>query len=301
MKRQIQVGKTSKRLFIFIQDSSQTDGSGLTGLAFGTSGLKWYFAREDDGNAGANAVTLVTATKGTWVSGGFIEKDATNFAGVYEIGVPNAALASGSGTCVMKLFGAANMAPVTLEVQLVAYDPDAALATPTNITAGTITTVSTVTGGATASAVSSLQTTVNTINVNTASCGSPMQAYTQPTGFLSATFPTTVASPTNITAGTITTTTNLTNAPTVGDLTATMKASVVTAALSALSTAITETYAADGANASAIQLLYEAVQNLTEFIISGTTKTAKKRDGSTTAATYTLNDATNPTGITRAS
>ena len=41
------------------------------------------------------------------------------------------------------------------------------------------------------------------------------------------------ASPTNITAGTITTVTNLTNAPTSGDLTATMKTSVTTAATAA--------------------------------------------------------------------
>jgi hypothetical protein len=43
------------------------------------------------------------------------------------------------------------------------------------------------------------------------------------------TFPTSVASPTNITAGTITTVTNLTNAPTAGDFTATMKTSIGTA------------------------------------------------------------------------
>jgi hypothetical protein len=58
---------------------------------------------------------------------------------------------------------------------------------------------------------------------------SRMATYTQPTGFLAATFPTTVASPTNITAGTITNVTNLTNAPTAGDFTATMKASLATA------------------------------------------------------------------------
>lgn len=58
---------------------------------------------------------------------------------------------------------------------------------------------------------------------------SRMATYTQPTGFLAATFPGTVASPTNITAGTITTVTNLTNAPTSGDLTATMKTSVANA------------------------------------------------------------------------
>lgn len=44
-----------------------------------------------------------------------------------------------------------------------------------------------------------------------ATISSRMATYTQPTGFLAATFPATVASTTNITAGTITTVTNLTN------------------------------------------------------------------------------------------
>lgn len=48
-----------------------------------------------------------------------------------------------------------------------------------------------------------------------AAVSSRMATYTQPTGFLAATFPTTVASTTNITAGTITTTTNLTNLPAI--------------------------------------------------------------------------------------
>jgi hypothetical protein len=46
-----------------------------------------------------------------------------------------------------------------------------------------------------------------------------------------------LATPTNITAGTITTVTNLTNAPTAGDLTATMKTSVTAAATAATPTA----------------------------------------------------------------
>ena len=48
-----------------------------------------------------------------------------------------------------------------------------------------------------------------------AAISSRMATYTQPTGFLAATFPGTVASPTNITAGTITTVTNLTNLPSI--------------------------------------------------------------------------------------
>jgi hypothetical protein len=59
-----------------------------------------------------------------------------------------------------------------------------------------------------------------------ADISSRMATYTQPTGFLAASFPASLASPTNITAGTITTVTNVTNAPTAGDFTATMKTSL---------------------------------------------------------------------------
>lgn len=75
-------------------------------------------------------------------------------------------------------------------------------------------------GSVTGLTASNLDTTVS----------SRMASYTQPTGFLAATFPTgTVANTTNITAGTIATVTNLTNAPTAGDFTATMKTSIGTA------------------------------------------------------------------------
>ena len=80
------------------------------------------------------------------------------------------------------------------------------------------------------------------------------------------TFPSSVASPTNITAGTITTVTNLTNAPTAGDLTATMKASVNAEVLDVLNT---DTFAEPGQGAPAatttlaakINYLYKAWRN----------------------------------------
>lgn len=67
------------------------------------------------------------------------------------------------------------------------------------------------------------------------------------------------------------------------------------------SAALTEGYAADGATATVPQLLYMILALLSEFSVSGTTVTAKKLDGSTTAGTFTLSDGTNPTSITRAS
>lgn len=123
MKLLVKKGTTSKRIFIFVLDSSKTDGSGLAGLTNASSGLKWYYAREDDGNAGGTSVTPASATLGTFTSSGFKEKDATNMPGVYELGIPNAALATGSDTVVMILRGVTNMAPVLVEIQLVNFDP----------------------------------------------------------------------------------------------------------------------------------------------------------------------------------
>lgn len=153
-----------------------------------------------------------------------------------------------------------------------------------------------------------------------ATISSRMATYTQPTGFLAATFPSgTVANTTNITAGTITTVTNLTNAPTAGDFTATMKTSL-NAATPAVTVsdktgfsltsaydfakgtvAPTESYAALHSVPTPVQAILEIRSILAESAIAGTTRTSKKVDGSTTAATYTLDSSSSPTSITRAS
>lgn len=69
-------------------------------------------------------------------------------------------------------------------------------------------------------------------------------------------------------------------------------------AASILTTALTEAYAAAGAAPTLTQLLMYVHQHLRERSIIGTTETVKKLNGSTTAGTNTLNDATNPTGVT---
>ena len=56
---------------------------------------------------------------------------------------------------------------------------------------------------------------------------------------------------------------------------------------------------ADGALPTVRQALYMLVQFLTERSVSGTTVTVKKVDGSTSLMTFTLDDGTNPTSITR--
>lgn len=63
----------------------------------------------------------------------------------------------------------------------------------------------------------------------------------------------------------------------------------------------TESYATDGETATPAQLLYMILCSVSEFAISSTTITGKKLDGSTTAMTWTIDDATSPTSRTRAS
>ena len=65
-------------------------------------------------------------------------------------------------------------------------------------------------------------------------------------------------------------------------------------------TQMTESYAADGVAPTLSQSLYLIQQGLLERSITDVTETVKKLDGTTTAATFTLNDAVNPTSKTRA-
>jgi hypothetical protein len=247
MKLSRKPGSTSQILQVFIRDSSSTTGGGLTGLVYNTASLTAYYHRDTDTTA--TAISLVTMTVGTFTSGGFKEIDATNMPGWYQLCLPNAVLASGAVSAAVHLKGATNMAPLPIEIDLnsqvnVAFWNDlATVALPlVPTTAGrTLDVSATGEAGIDWSNIGSPTTTValtgttvadtQKVDVNTIKTNPVVNAGT-------ITFPAnaTIASTTNITAGTITTVTNLTNAPTNGDLTATMKASVTTAATAATPT-----------------------------------------------------------------
>lgn len=115
----IKRGSTSVRRLIFIADSSSTTGSGLANLVHNSSGLVAYYFAGDLNNE--VQITFVTATLGTFTSGGFIAVDNTNMPGWYEIGIPDAALDGGNEVAI-QLRGAANMAPVNIYIELDAVD-----------------------------------------------------------------------------------------------------------------------------------------------------------------------------------
>jgi hypothetical protein len=72
---------------------------------------------------------LVTQTAtGAYSSGGFVAVDGTNMPGLYRFDIPNAVFATaGTDKAVVMLKGATNMAPVLLEYQIVAFNPDDAV------------------------------------------------------------------------------------------------------------------------------------------------------------------------------
>ncbi|MDD3885178.1 MAG: hypothetical protein PHW66_09665 [Gallionella sp.] len=105
-----------------------------------------------------------------------------------------------------------------------------------------------------------------------------------------------LATPTNITAGVITTVTNLTNAPTAGDLTATMKTSVTTAATAATPTAAAVTGAV-GSVTGAVGSVTGAVGSVTGAVgsvtagVTVTTNNDKTGYGLSSAAVQAIWDA----------
>lgn len=107
-----------------MQDSASTTGGGKTGIAFNASGFTAYYVRP---RGSATAITLATQTvTGAWSSGGWVEVDATNLPGIYRFDIPNAVFATGVDHAVVMLKGASGMAPVSLEYQLVGFDPSTA-------------------------------------------------------------------------------------------------------------------------------------------------------------------------------
>lgn len=346
-KLSILAGTTSKLFRIFIPNSSVTTGAGLTGVAFNTSGLTGYYIRE--GAASTTQITLATQTLGTWATGGFVVVDGTNMPGMYEISIPNLAIAAGVKSVVIYYQGVTNMAPVVLEIELTAIDNQStafglSLAKTTNITGfndiaasavvssgaittsgGAVSTVTTVTNQLTAAQVATGVWQDATVGdfTTASSIGKSLYIANVVPGAAGGHFIAGTNAATTITTGLTTTFTgNLTGSVAsvtgavgsvtgaVGSVTGSVGSVTgavgsVTGAVGSVTSAVTvdgtsaltEAYATQGGTLTLSKALYGMTQLMSQQGVSGTTLTVKKRDGSTTAKTYTLDSATAPTVI----
>jgi len=330
MKRKIKVGTTSHIEQIVLDDSSSATGAGLTGILFNTASLAAKYKRA--GSSTWTTITLATATAGTWTSGGFIES-SSGAGGEYEFHVPDAVIASGVANAVVVLYGATNMVPVRIEYELDAVDyqdatrfglsalPNAAAGAngglPTGDANARIDVGSWLGTAVTLSATTTKpEVDVASISDDAAAANNAELAFDGTGyGFTGCTIPTVTtnsdmrgtdsallaaSAPTNFGDLAITASSGKVTVGTNDDKTGYSISGTITTLDSVLTTAMSESYAADGATFTVAQALYEICQSVSEFAIADTTKTVRKRDGTTTAATYTLDDATSPTSITRA-
>lgn len=136
----VKTGSTSRLEHVFILDSASTTGAGKTALT--NASVTMHYFRP--GDSAPTSVTLSAGTLATWASGGFVKVQDTDMPGLYEVGIPNGVFAAGANHAVVMIKGT-GIAPVVLEYQLVAFDPDsgsnlglAALPTATTGTAGAI-------------------------------------------------------------------------------------------------------------------------------------------------------------------
>ena len=250
-KRSLLAGTTSHTEYVLITDMN---GSAITGLLYNSSGLaaKYVLTR-----AASVAITLATQTvSGAWSSGGFVEVDATAMPGVYRFDIPDAAFGSGDKS-VVSIYGYTGMSVTLLE-----YDMGVTVLLSSgtgtgqlDFTSGVVKsnlmqilgTALTETAGQIAGGFKKLfdvtspvftLLSINQTGDSYARIGAAGASLTALGDTRIANLDATVSSrtkpaDTQAAVTLVTTTTNLTNAPTAGDLTATMKTSVTTAASAA--------------------------------------------------------------------
>jgi hypothetical protein len=80
-------------------------------------------------NPGASAsvqIPLVATTLGTWVEGGFVEVDPVGMPGLYQLGIPNAAIEGGGGAVTVIFSGATALRETVIDLIITATnDQDA--------------------------------------------------------------------------------------------------------------------------------------------------------------------------------
>jgi len=118
MSYALKKGTTSKILLVYALDAADTR-SGKTGLGSRTPSSSAAYIRE--GESQVRRIPLIGGKLGEYQAGSFVEIDSKLLPGVYQFGVPDEMLASGSQTVTLVLkFPGAVIEPIS--IHLVAYD-----------------------------------------------------------------------------------------------------------------------------------------------------------------------------------
>lgn len=333
-------GSTSKTTLLFIQDSASTTGAGQVSVSAGNIVAQAIRVLTNNTVAIATvSVTNLAALTDAYLSGGVFPVSSTLAPGWYRFDIPNSALSTGATTAGINIMGslsASNIAQLVLEIQLQNVPSDMVAKAGVSVTVSTLFPVVVRQWDATSVsssnlAVTDFSTRVNAnvqqwattsvsgsnlaivdfstrVNANVqqwsgkSTSTSDLAAFSvSQTVLTSATVGGSVdvgtwrgitVSASNIAIkNTLAKTTHITG---FNDISQQTVSSVV------FGSAMTESYAADGAEFTIPQGLYQIWSRLAEFSTSAQVITAMKLDGATTAMTFSLDSAVSPSKIERA-
>lgn len=117
MKYLIGKNSTNKIIPVFIQDTSNPYGAGLTGVVPSSSGLICFYKRNTD--TSLTQFSLVSGVLGSYIASGIAPLSNSIAPGDYELCLPNACFATGADFVTATLYGVRNMLPVKIDIQLV--------------------------------------------------------------------------------------------------------------------------------------------------------------------------------------
>ena len=295
MKISRQVGTVSEVLNIFIQDATVSTGAGLANISAPTVLYGW--CRNDQVASSTGACSTSTGALGLYFVSTLTQTNSTAMLGWYQFGVPDGVFASGR-SAALHLYGAASMAPVPIEIELTKTNnqqyASSTVYSSTNIVASVTTPVgvSTVTIPVGVSSISipvgvSSGTWLAGVSTVTDKGGYGVSSISIPVSVSSGTWLAGVSTVTDKTGYGVSSVTGLT--PSRLDVSVS----------SIYSAPFTESYRDFTSTGTLAQLLYEVVAHMGNAAISVTTKTIKKVDTSTAAATFQLDSSSAPTSIVR--
>ena len=279
-------GSTDVTITVYAHDKL-TD-AGKTGLV--AASLNAYFSRvETDNDVTATAITEsdLSALTDAHSDGGWYEIDATNMKGHYRLDLPDAVCASGAVEAVVSIQDAGDNNFIIMPTKIELKELDNLIverATVNDVSATSTTFVSTL---ANANNNFYADMLIRFTSGNLAGQTKPVYSYIGA-------------------SKTVVVDEAWVEAPGNGDSFIVLASHnhpitqiASYAGLGALTTQMTESYAANGVAPTLTQAVFAMHQMLMQFLISGTTITVKKLDNSTTAFEVTLDDATTPTSAVR--
>lgn len=112
-------GTTARTIFVQVRDAVH-GRTPVVGLSHRSPGAIAAYLRA--GETAALPIALTAGSLGKYQPGGIVEVDTLLMPGIYQLGIPDAALASGADSVVVFVgFAGAHVDPT--EISLVAYDP----------------------------------------------------------------------------------------------------------------------------------------------------------------------------------